>query len=123
MDRKAVGKKGEDEACIYLQKHGHTILERNWRGGHTEIDIVSLDESGLHFVEVKSRTAPSAADPETGMDRAKCTHMVQAARRYLRSKAGQFGDAEVLFDAITIVFDGKTTYLKYYPQVFIPLYE
>jgi len=123
MDKKAVGKKGEDEACKFLEKQGQTILERNWRGGHTEIDIISFDRSGLHFVEVKSRTAPSVADPEVGMNAAKCRHLVQAARRYLRCNAGKLGDAEVLFDAITVIFEGETTFLQYYPQAFIPLYE
>jgi putative endonuclease len=35
---------------------GHTILERNWRSGHLEIDIISFDKDGTHFVEVKTRS-------------------------------------------------------------------
>lgn len=38
----ALGKQGEDEVCQYLIRHGHTILDRNWRYGHLEIDIVTL---------------------------------------------------------------------------------
>ena len=87
------------------------------------MDIISLDKSGLHFVEVKSRTAPAAADPETGLDAAKGRHIVQAARRYLRKMAGKTGDAEVLFDAVTVLFEKETTYIQYYPQAFIPIYE
>ena len=52
--RRDLGKKGEDIACRLLEEKGHTILERNWRSGHLEIDIISLDQDGIHFVEVKA---------------------------------------------------------------------
>ena len=38
--RLRLGRQGEDIACRYLESIGHTILERNWRSGHLEIDIV-----------------------------------------------------------------------------------
>ena len=40
--RRELGKKGEDIACGLLEGMGHIILERNWRSGHLEIDIMSL---------------------------------------------------------------------------------
>lgn len=49
--KNALGRHGEDETCQYLIDHGHTILERNWRYGHLEIDIISLAGDGIHFVE------------------------------------------------------------------------
>ena len=58
------GKKGEEIVCRWLTDHGHTILERNWRYGHLEIDIISYDRSGIHFVEVKSRKTPFEAEPQ-----------------------------------------------------------
>ena len=39
------GKKGEDIACGLLEGMGHIILERNWRSGHLEIDIISVSIS------------------------------------------------------------------------------
>jgi putative endonuclease len=117
------GKRGEDEACRYLAGEGHTIVERNWRSGRCEIDIISADGRGLHFVEVKSRTAPTSADPEVNVNRAKQRHLVQAALQYLHSAGRRFPDAEVSFDIITVVFDNNTTYINYYPQAFIPIYD
>ena len=49
-----IGRRGEDIVCDYLVDRGHTILERNWRWGHLEIDIISINNIGIHFVEVKS---------------------------------------------------------------------
>ena len=119
----AVGKKGEDAACRWLASNGHTVLERNWRGGRCEIDIISADGAGLHFVEVKSRKAPAAADPLVNVTAAKQKHMVQAALQYLHSGGRRFADAEVSFDIVTVIIDTDTTYIQYYPQAFIPIYD
>ncbi len=123
MDRKETGKRGEDAACLYLLGLGHSILERNWRYGHLEIDIISADGSGLHFVEVKSRTAPAAADPELNVDRAKQRRLVQAALGYLHGRGHAFADTEVNFDIISILFEHNNTIINYYPQAFIPIYD
>lgn len=119
----AVGKRGEDAACLWLTARGHIVLERNWRGGHCEIDIITADAAGLHFVEVKSRTAPVAADPLVNVTAAKQKHLVQAALKYLHSVGRRFADAEVIFDIITVVFYGDAPKIEYYPQAFIPIYD
>lgn len=119
----AVGKKGEDAACIWLVSKGHTVLERNWRGGRCEIDIITADGSGLHFVEVKTRQAPVAADPLVNVTPTKQKHLVQAALQYLHSGGRRFQDAEVSFDIVTVVLDKDTKYIQYYPQAFIPIYD
>lgn len=115
-----LGKKGEEIAAEFLESHGHTILQRNWRSGHLEIDIVSEDELGLHFVEVKSRTAPFEADPEENVNFSKQGKITSAALRYLNNVGG--GDKEVFFDIIAVVFNGNKTDVKYFPQAWIPLY-
>ena len=123
MDKALTGKKGEDEACLYLLRLGHSIVERNWRGGHCEIDIISASDRGLHFVEVKSRTAPSVADPEVNVNYAKQQRLTKAALMYLHTKGRRFTDAEGSFDVITILFDHNNTTINYYPQAFIPIYD
>ena len=47
--RQTLGQRGENLACRYLEGMGHTILERNWRNSHLEIDIISADPAGIHF--------------------------------------------------------------------------
>jgi ribonuclease HII len=54
---KQIGDSGEDAACEYLKKAGHTIVERNWKTKFCEIDIVSRYEETLYFSEVKYRTS------------------------------------------------------------------
>ena len=63
------GKEGEDEACRFLIDKGHTILERNWRSGHLEIDLITEAADGIHFVEVKSRKTGEDILPEESIGR------------------------------------------------------
>ena len=53
--RQKLGQVGEELACRYLTEIGHTVIERNWRSGHLEIDVISISPDGIHFVEVKTR--------------------------------------------------------------------
>lgn len=122
-ERQQVGKRGEDVAVEYLISKGMTIIERNWRHSHLELDIIALDTEGIHIVEVKSRMAPNTADPEVGVTAAKQRRMVSAARAFMRSrKASQLRDSELFFDVVTVVFDDAKIYVEFYPQAFIPIY-
>lgn len=122
-DRRQTGRRGEDEACRYLSELGFSIVARNWRGGRTELDIICLAPDGLHFVEVKSRTAPVQAPPEVNVNYTKQRHIVDAARRFLATTGrGRFVGKEIFFDVVSIVFDGPETHIEYFPAAFIPIY-
>lgn len=122
--RQTIGKRGEDEACRHLESLGHTIIARNWRHSHLEIDIISLLADELHFVEVKSRTAPAAAAPEENVGPAKQRRLTAAALAFLNSCSRRQlpPNLEIFFDVVTLLFDGPDFELKYYPQAFIPTY-
>ena len=121
--RQTLGKRGEDIACSYLQSIGHTILERNYRSGHLEIDIISYDADGIHFVEVKTRQKSIQAPPQENVDSVKQRRIVKAALRYLHTAKGfPVKDLECIFDVIAITFDGERSSVEWIPQAFIPLY-
>ena len=115
-----IGKMGEDEACIYLESLGHTILERNWRAARYEVDIISLAPDGIHFVEVKSRTAPVAAEPEENVRGKKRHNIVAAARRYLEMKPQ--GDSDAWLDVVSVIFEGGKAQVRYIPNAYTPIY-
>ena len=115
----ALGQLGEDLACAWLEQNGHTVLARNWRSGHLEIDIISKAADGLHFAEVKSRTAPVSADPEDNVGPAKRKKITSAALRFL---SGLGEDLEVWFDIVSVVFDGASVEIEHYPGAWLPIY-
>ena len=114
------GRKGEDAACAYLESQGHRILERNWRSGHLEIDIISESPEAIHFVEVKARTLPFQAPPEENVGPVKQRRITAAALSYLHRRQGM--GKEVFFDVVSVIFSGAGTEVEYFPQAWIPLY-
>ena len=106
----ALGNEGEAVAAGYLAERGMRILERNWRNGRDEIDIICEEPdrvssfSGgrptLVFVEVKTRTSPDLERASSALDRRKISALVRAARRYIGSR-GEW-DRACRFDLICV---------------------
>ena len=123
LDRRTIGQRGEDIACRLLEGKGHTILERNWRYGHLEIDIISSDPIGIHFVEVKTRCHSIQAPPQENVDRSKQRRIAKAAQAYLRTSRGfPLRNMECLFDVVAVTFDGPSVYTEYFEQAYMPVY-
>ncbi|MEI6683561.1 MAG: YraN family protein [Bacteroidota bacterium] len=99
-DNIGMGKTGEDLAVALLERKGYRILDRNWRWGKEELDIVAIDGTFLVIVEVKSRSSAIFADPETAVTRNKQKIMVRAANAYARYRRHP---GEVRFDIITVL--------------------
>ena len=115
-----IGEAGEQMACDFLETQGHQILDRNWRAGHLELDIVSEAPDGLHFVEVKARTAPVTNTVLDQVNKVKQKRISAAAGQYLFKKA--LSGKEVFFDVVSVLFDGEETIVRYFPQAWIPMY-
>ena len=81
--RKALGRRAEDEAAALLRKAGMTILDRNWRKGRQEIDIVARDGDTLVFVEVRAKRRDAVVSPLESITPAKQRHMRTGALLWL----------------------------------------
>ena len=77
------GKLGEQLAEDFLIDKGYTILHRNWRHSHYEIDIVALKNNLPHFVEVKTRSSKQYGEPEESVNKKKIRSLLQAADEFL----------------------------------------
>ena len=78
-----LGKWGEQLAVDKLVADGYSILKRNWRLGHIEIDIVALKDDTLVIAEVKTRSEFDV-DPLEAIDKGKKARMFRAARAYMK---------------------------------------
>lgn len=83
--KQELGKWGEQEASNYLLRKGYTIIGRNIRTPHGEIDILASMDQILIFVEVKTRGNTVFGNPETGIDVRKLKHMEQSALFYIQN--------------------------------------
>ncbi len=79
----ALGRYGEDVACRHLLTTGWEILERNWRCGAGEIDIVARDGEALVVVEVKTRSSDTFGSPQEAVTPAKVARLRTLAAMWL----------------------------------------
>ncbi len=104
-DNTAKGRRGETIACDYLLREGYTIIYRNYRAAHGEIDIVAADGQYLVFVEVKARKSGQSSRygrPADAVNTAKKIHLTSAAEQYLREHPT---DLRPRFDIIEVYTD------------------
>lgn len=97
-----LGKWGEEFAVNFLLNKGYDILERDWRIGHRDIDIIARAPEGniIVFVEVKTRTSDVVTDPRDAVDLRKIRNIGFAANAYVK----QHNVVDLLrFDIISIV--------------------
>ena len=97
-----LGKWGEDEAALYLEDEGYTIIDRDWRLGRRDLDILAYtpDGSTLVVVEVKTRTGGKYQQPEEAVTPSKMRNLAIAANAYVKECQV---DKELRFDVISIV--------------------
>lgn len=113
-----LGRTGEDEACFYLAHEGYTLLDRNWRHGHLEIDIVAELFGEIVFVEVKTRARNDFGQAFRAVDLAKKQHLLQAAMAYLHEH--HLGDSPFRWDIITVVGSQRPFDITHYPFAYSP---
>jgi len=80
--RGIVGAAAEDAAAEHLTASGWTILARNLRIGHAEVDIVALEPGRrptLVIVEVRSRSGPRFGAAVESVDARKVARLYRAA--------------------------------------------
>ena len=78
-----IGKEGERLAEVYLAGKGYKILQRNWRFGRYEIDLIATKNDLLRFVEVKFRSYTQYGKPEEAVTKKKIKALLQAIDQYL----------------------------------------
>ena len=115
-----LGQKGEDIAARYLEQHAYIVLDRNWRSGHKELDLVVLKENTVVFVEVKTRTGSEYGDPWNFVDDRKIRRIVNSADAYIRFRCI---DKDVRFDIISITVEDGDFKVEHIEEAFFPPVE
>jgi len=82
---------------------GWTIVNRRFRSGHRDIDLVVQRGNTVAFVEVKTRRDDEYGDPVTAVDHRKQRELTRSALVWI-SRYGR-ADVEYRFDVIGILID------------------
>ena len=112
-----LGKKGEQTACDFLKEKNWEILEKNWRTGRAEVDIIAKDRHVLVFVEVKTRTNDVFEKPEEAVSTKKRRLMIRAAIDYMYKTKH---DGAIRFDIIGIILKNERHFIEHISDAFFP---
>ncbi|MBK8500053.1 MAG: YraN family protein [Flavobacteriales bacterium] len=112
------GALGEQVACRYLEDLGYEVLERNWRHGRDELDIIARTTRELVIVEVKTRSSADHGEPEEAVKKGKRSKIIKAANAYVHAIGT---DLALRFDIVSVIIhaSGKP-YIHHIPDAFYP---
>ena len=116
-----LGEKGEGLAVDFLIKNGYKILEKNWRTGRDEIDIIALKDNLLIIVEVKTRSTDYFGEPEESVNTKKQMFLIRATDKYVNEKEI---DEQIRYDIISIILKPNSHSINHIEDAFYPtIYE
>ena len=110
-----IGAAGEKIAADYLEKKGYRIVQRNWRCGKKEIDLIAKHGDITVFAEVKARHSFDYGFPEEAVTKGKQVHLRAAASVYLDQNPAPMAR----FDVISILLNrGTVVEILHYEDAF-----
>jgi len=102
-----IGYRGEDIATEWLRERGYYIVERNWRIGRYEMDIIAEHYDTIHFVEVKTRKVGGWQSAFDSIDEQKQRSLRRAAMAYRSMRKLRHN---IQFDLIAVTVDHNNKY-------------
>jgi putative endonuclease len=105
MQKKELGKKGEEHALRFLKKKGYRIIEKNYVCKMGEMDIIGKEKDTLVFIEVKTRASTEFGPPQLAVHSSKQRQLSKVALNYLNEK--RLNDVKARFDVVAILLGQK----------------
>ena len=99
--RLLLGRAGEDAAADFYARAGYAIVERNYRSGRGELDLIVGRGTTVVFVEVKTRRDDAFGAPFEAVGPEKQRRLRQLAARWLVERRP--GPVEIRFDVVSVI--------------------
>jgi len=115
---KPLGRRGEDAAARFLERHGCKILARGQRLRGGELDLVALDGRTIVFVEVKTRTSAEAGHPAEAVDEQKQRRLTRLAVTFLKRHG--LLEYRARFDVVAVTWPAGRgrPHIEHFPAAF-----
>ena len=110
------GLQGERVAERWLQSKGWRILQRRFRSGHRDIDLVAQRDELVAFVEVKARMGADFGGPLEAVNWKKRNELVRSAFTWI-DRHGRPGEV-YRFDVIGVLVAGERVRVRHVENAF-----
>ena len=111
-----LGELGERIAERWLVQHGWRVLQRRFRDGHRDVDLIAEREGTVAFVEVKARTSTDFGDPVEAVHWRKRRELSRSARMWITRHGRR--DESYRFDVIGVVMSDGTVKVRHVENAF-----
>ena len=112
-----LGRASERLAANYLEDRGYRILERNYRVGHKEVDLIASRAGTIAFIEVKARSSLAYGHPLDAITWAKRREIEHVARVWIAARGRP--PSTYRFDAIAICWANGRAEVEHVPNAWI----
>lgn len=112
----ALGEAGERIAERWLARGGWRILQRRFRSGHRDIDLVVERDGTVAFVEVKARSGDRFGDPVEAVGWRKQREMARSAAVWI-ARHGRPGET-YRFDVVGVLLQGERVRVRHVASAF-----
>jgi putative endonuclease len=114
--RQALGELGERIAERWLRGKGWRVMQRRFRSGHRDIDLVVERDGVVAFVEVKARRGSGFGGPIEAVNWRKQKELGRSARVWV-DRHGRPLEA-YRFDVIGVLVAGSRVRIRHVPNAF-----
>jgi putative endonuclease len=114
--KQALGELGERIAERWLRQRGWRIMNRRFRNGHRDIDLVVERDGTVAFVEVKARKGDDFGGPVAAVNWRKQKELTKSAYVWI-DRHGQPLD-QYRFDVVGVLVDGERVRIRHVADAF-----
>ena len=110
------GELGERIAERWLRRHGWRVVQRRFRTGHRDIDLVVEQGDLVVFVEVKARRGAEFGDPVEAVNWSKQQQLVRSASVWI-DRHGRASES-YRFDVVGVLVEGERVRVRHVANAF-----
>ncbi len=103
MNKREIGKFGEDMARKYLEKNGISVIFQNYFTKWGEIDLIGIEKRTIIFTEVKLRHSKSFGEPVESIGLRKINNLKNAIDFFFSKE--NYSGYDCRIDVICIFFN------------------
>jgi putative endonuclease len=110
------GELGERIAERWLKRNGWRVVQRRFRNGHRDIDLIVQRDDTIAFVEVKARRGAEFGDPVEAVNWSKQKELTRSASIWIQ-RHGRPTDS-YRFDVVGVLVEGERVRVRHVPNAF-----
>jgi putative endonuclease len=111
------GLQGERVAERWLLTRGWRVIQRRYRSGHRDIDLIAKRDELVAFVEVKARSGNEFGGPVAAVNWKKRSELVRSASTWI-DRHGRPGET-YRFDVIGVLVSGDRVRVRHVENAFL----